>query len=797
MWVQAVYLVIVTLLSMYLASKVKAEEPEPINAEDFSLPDNSQDREIPLIYGTVKLTGFNVIGVGDYGSFEIKKKVKGGMFGGSKKQTVGFGYRLGLINAFGWGGLNKEIQLMQFLADDNLLYTATATGSFSATVDNKSLFGPYVEGEGGMSGNFSFYNGAETQVIDPYAASITDGKASQWRNLSYLVWKGGYIGNSGSLAAWQFIVKRIIKPAGFNAAIADVNGGANAAYVLYDILTDKNYGAGLSESSIDLVNFAAVAQTLYNEGWGLNMNLNEKGKLSDLITQITSKIDGSLNMNRTTGKYYIKLIRQDYVVDDLLTLDESIIVSISNYSKNNFASMTNQIKVSYTNKNNNFQKEQVVFKDSGLTYEMSTTETTELDYSILTDADLAYRVAIREIIPLSTPLFKCELTTNRFTSNLDIGDCVVLSLKKYKIERIVMRITEIDYGSISEPEMSISLMQDKFGFAYDVYNRVTPPAPPFNDFTALPMDMTVVEAPYYFTDPTDINSKLLGFGQKPSSTHINFSLTTKSSTDADFIEADDVVDFCPAANLFSDINEQATSIFTTSGIDMTTINNETDDDILNGDNLSIIIEGTKQEYVAFRSISTNANGYSLTNVRRGLLDSIPQNFTSAAKIYFINYGFQLNRGSFSGTIQARAISRTPKTELVNPTIYSLTGTNRKNRPLAPNNLTVNSLAFTSVMTIPSANIILRYNSRDKQNIVQFYNTTLTTNANNVTYRIRFYNPATGLLVKSVDTQAFTYTFDDELALNGGVRFPQLRLEVDCIDPTSLASTYKYVIILNR
>lgn len=795
MWVQAIYLIIITILSVYLASKQKPQEADKVSAEDFTIPTNSEDREIPITYGTNKQTGFNVIAAGDFGTFDIKKKVKSGW--SSKKVVSAVGYKLGIVAAIGWGGEGSEIELIEFMADDDTLYRSSSSGSFSAYVSDKTIFGPYEDGAGGMEGNFSYYSGADVQTVDTYANQITQGRQSQLRRLSYLVWKGGYIGNTGSLATWQFIIKRIIKPSVLPIAHADVDGGANAAYVIFDLLTNKNYGLGLPVAAIDIANFSSIARTLKNEGWGLNMIINEKGNISEILDDILSKIDGSININKSNGMIYMKLVRQDYNINDLITFDESNVVSVSNYSRSTSVAMTNQMKITYTDKNNNFQKTQVTYKDPALSYQMSRGETAEADYSVLTNADLALRVAARDLLPLSTPLFKCNVVVNSVGEDLEVGDCVILSLKKYKITQVVMRILEIEYGSIEDPEVSISLIQDKFGFAYDIYSKVLPPAPPFIDYTAVPMDLKIVEAPFYFNEPTDIDGKIIGFGQKPNGTQTNFTLTTKSSTDTDFIAANEIVDFCPVATIYTGFNEQATSILTDVGSQLNTINSETDDDILQGDNLCIITEGTKQEYIAFRSIASNVNGWGLLNVRRGLLDSIPQSFTNAAKIYFINYGYQVNKGSFTGTIQARAITRTLKTELINTTIYSLTSTNRKSRPIAPGNLTVNSLAFSSNMTIPAANIVLRYNSRDRIRGIQFYNTATTANVDNVTYRIRFINPVTGLTVKSVDTQALTYTFDDELAINGGVRFPELRLEIDAIDTASLVSTYKYSIILKR
>lgn len=789
-----VWFIALTLLTAWIDSKKKIEEPVAIQEEDFSFPTNSKERQLQIIYGEVKMTSPNVMAKGGYRQDPIKIK-QGGIF--KKKVTIGYRTYLGLSMGIGFGGEHLELDMLEFYANDELVYSNTASGSFSASVNKGELFGDRKEGEGGMIGNFSFYSGAKTQVIDSYCDGITNGRSPPYNNFSYFVWKGGTIGNNMSaVPTWHYILRRIPKFPNFSNLHHDVMGGANPAEVIYDLLTNKQYGLGdqITDNDIDIVQFRSIAKIMFDEGFGINLLINEKPDISKVIEDIMTKIDGSLNFNRKTGKFYIKLNRQDYDVATLKTFDESNILSLSNFSRNTYQSLANQMKLTYTDKANGYIARQLTFKDTSLIDQMGGFETIETDFSMVTNPVLAHQLAIRELIPLSTNLFKCEIKVNRHGNVVEIGDCILLNLKKHKIDNVVMRVIEIDYGNITNPDITLSLVQDKFGFTYQVSdNAPTPPVP--TDYTALPIDLKVVEAPYFYTRDTDINSVALGFAQRPSQTHIGWVFKTKTSTDPDYIQNDEIDEFCPVASFETAVSEIDTTIKINGLFNFEQVEAETLDDLRNGDNLAIVMEGSKQEYIAFTSYNTTTG--MLVGVKRGLLDTIPLQFTAAAKIYVINYGYALSRSSFTGTINCRYISKTEKQELVNTVTTALTETNRKNRPIVPGNLKFNNVPFTYVMNGVSSttDLTISYAARPKTKIVQFFDVNQA-NTDGTTYRIRIYNNTTGTLVKSADITDLSYVFDDELTINGGVRFASLRVEIDAIQ-TGIVSAFKFSIILNR
>lgn len=71
-WEYFVVLIISTIISIALAPKPPT--PKPAALSDFDVPVAEQGRPIPVVFGTVTITGPNVLYYGDLSNTPIKKK---------------------------------------------------------------------------------------------------------------------------------------------------------------------------------------------------------------------------------------------------------------------------------------------------------------------------------------------------------------------------------------------------------------------------------------------------------------------------------------------------------------------------------------------------------------------------------------------------------------------------------------------------------------------------------------------------------------------------------------------------
>lgn len=67
-----IVLVVAALVSAALAPKPST--PKPASLADFDVPTAEEDREIPVVFGTVTITGPNVIWYGNLSSEAIRAK---------------------------------------------------------------------------------------------------------------------------------------------------------------------------------------------------------------------------------------------------------------------------------------------------------------------------------------------------------------------------------------------------------------------------------------------------------------------------------------------------------------------------------------------------------------------------------------------------------------------------------------------------------------------------------------------------------------------------------------------------
>jgi hypothetical protein len=71
---QLVLGLVLSAISYALSARSKAEQPLAAGLDDFSLPTAEEGRPIPVIFGTVLITGPNVVWAGDLKVDPIKKK---------------------------------------------------------------------------------------------------------------------------------------------------------------------------------------------------------------------------------------------------------------------------------------------------------------------------------------------------------------------------------------------------------------------------------------------------------------------------------------------------------------------------------------------------------------------------------------------------------------------------------------------------------------------------------------------------------------------------------------------------
>lgn len=466
-------------------------------------------------------------------------------------------------------------------------------------------------------------------------------------------------------------------------------GDMNPAHIIRECLTDTEWGMGYPESDIDDASFTNAANALYGEGMGISILWEQSTDIESFVTDILRHIDGSIYTDRNTGKFVLKLIRADYDVDTILELDESNVTRIENFTRQTMAELVNEVVVKYWHPREGQTKTGII-QDIALVQAMGMVSSTTVDYPGFTNADIAYRVAQRDLKTLSVPHLSCEVYTNRIASGLNIGDVFKLSWKPLDIESLVMRIASISMGGPTGHEIRLECVQDVFslpdmqlmGEAETAWEP--PPSKPVK-----PVAQLEIEVPYIVlvqqTNQDQVDSRLtelpeLGYigaaGVRPNYLSINARLYTNSG---DGYTERGLVDFCPSATLVSDIGYTDTIIALDTAVDIDLVKLGSFAQI---DNEIVVIEAISETSVT---------------VRRGIFDTTPAKHLADARLYCWDTYSKSDKIEYvSGEVVSAKLCTVMGSGILplsTAWTTSVTLNKRAIRPYPPGNLKVNAVSY--------------------------------------------------------------------------------------------------------
>lgn len=490
----------VFLLAQLLRPKPQIEDARPAGLGDFNFPTATEGRKVPLIWGTVKVTGPNVVWYGDLKQIPIKTEVKVSIFS-SVDQIIGFKYKVGIQFALCRGCDAGVDSLERIWIGDDVVFTGPLS-SGAGSINEPKLFGGDDLGQGGVVGDFTFFPGTQTQVASAYLSPFQQegGDTPAYRGTCYLVWEKGYIGNSTTLKPWAFELRRIPTQLGVTNSV--VNGSdANPAHVAYEILTNVEWGFGQNPADIDAVQFAATAATLEAEGNGFSFLLDSVREAEDLLGELERQVKGKVLINPLTGLWQFRLARNDYVVGSLLSLDETNVKEIVEFSRGTWEETANSVTVHYFDRDKDYFETFAIAQDLANARIQSANIEAAKDYPGCKDKSLANNLAWRDLRELCFPLMRVTLKVDRAAYLLQPLSVFKWSCAERNIVDAVMRVAEVDLGELTDAEIRITAVQDIFSFQQPSFSDPfgTGWVPPTDALVAIPAnEQQVFEAPRGF-----------------------------------------------------------------------------------------------------------------------------------------------------------------------------------------------------------------------------------------------------------------------------------------------------------
>lgn len=234
---------------------------------------------------------------------------------------------------------------------------------------------------------------------------------------------------------------------------------ANPAHILYAILTNKAWGLGYESSAINDGTFLNSANTLKNERLGLSLLWSESTSISEIVNAVLSHINGVLYLDRAYGRFNLSLIRKDYNEAELLVLDASNIIEVSNYTRGSFDELYNTLNLSFYNTQLG-DSAGVTVSDLAATVEQGITRSVSVDFPAISNYPAARLVAARELKRVVSLQETATITANYDAQTLNLGDAFIVNYPKYWAAPVVMRVAKIDFGDGRTNQITIDAIKE-------------------------------------------------------------------------------------------------------------------------------------------------------------------------------------------------------------------------------------------------------------------------------------------------------------------------------------------------
>lgn len=464
----------------------------------------------------------------------------------------------------------------------------------------------------------------------------------------------------------------------------------NPAHIIYQALTDPDWGMGYPVTTIDDASFTAAADALHAEGFGLCFKWNNSSTIEE-FTQVVADHAGLVyGQDRRTGLFRMRLLRQDYDPATLRRFTKAD-TKVVRYQRPSLADTVNEIVVQFTDNATGKEATTAPLQNLAHIQAVGRVISQTLSFSGLPTHDLAVRVGMRELQARSTPLWRFSLEFKRAAFDLLPGEPFVLDLLDTELGlEVVLRAGDVDYGEPgAEGVIRAECVEDVFGLPEAGYVENPGGGGSLPDTTPQPATGTVYEAPYVevlqglgSADTATLPDQagyLVAMAERPSGSPSNFGLNTRIPPEAYVLVS--TGDFTPTGELLvAAVPEPSTMLDVADAADL---------DALEVGAIGWLGEGVTAEMVRVDAVATDEvgfGGYAVT-VGRGCGDTVPKAWPIGTRLWVSSQGAGSDPTQYAATdvVNAKLTPRTSDGELAlaSAAELSVTMAGRQSRPYPP------------------------------------------------------------------------------------------------------------------
>lgn len=418
---------------------------------------------------------------------------------------------------------------------------------------------------------------------------------------------------------------------------------ANPAHMLFEMLTDASYGAGVSPARINVASYEQAAETLFNEGFGLSFTWTREETIETVMADVLAHIRAVQFIDPNDGLFTLRLIRDDFVLEDLRVFDE-VDIAMTDFQRKSRGEIVNSYTATYTNPISQNPETITVTDEAGVAMQEGELVAGGDNFHMIRDPDLALRVAERELRLAASPLAQGQFTGRRILSELRPGDVFVIRYPELlNEETIVARVAEIDYGRTDRPQVIVTWIEDSFTLPNTIREAREPtlwvdpgqdPAPlQFERAITLPYALAT-QVPDLVIDEEDFPDVVVGLlGDQSGTDTRGFDVLGEfvSASGTESIEELGRVPLTDRLELREPLIQESNTTVRISIPD--------GDTIVPGDFIMFGDDETTSEIVLVTATPTVDGFDFLVPVARGVLDTTPRNHEPGVDVWVLGENF--------------------------------------------------------------------------------------------------------------------------------------------------------------
>lgn len=486
----------------------------------------------------------------------------------------------------------------------------------------------------------------------------------------------------------------------------------NPIHKIREILTDDT-AMNKPESSVSDGNFIKAADRIWDEGLGVSWSITEKSCI-DAINELCYHTEAGIRVNRQTGLYEMVLFRDDWFAEDEIhTIVESKIKSMQ-YEITNADEVINQVNVNYYDRDN-IKNSSFSISESGLIQTLGRVNVETIDFPYFMNMRNAEVVANWKLKQLSTGAFKGSFTTGwREARKWNRYDLIRLPWSKRWTGTILVRIMSINLGGPTNNEVSIEYIEvvpstGMMNTSIVADEPIDKPLPP------QACEYVPFEMPYYLA--------AMRLGQRQVDEDLayesNFGLV---GVVAEKPQENSLYAVMMTNNYDEWIRAASIQYSLTADSDQIILKTSSAFTVKNWKKISNVPAGTLiqcgkewltgfAEWMVFQGIDPDTG---IVSVKRGALDTQPQQWDSGLKLYFCGTDVAYDATEYVAgeKVLVSALTTTPSGVLELKGSHSVEMKARAIRPYPPANVKLNEVYFPETHIVTN-DIVLTWAHRNR------------------------------------------------------------------------------------